>query len=521
MILLSIREASKWASKEFGEDITPSNISYLIQYGRIKKIGNNSDTKVIREELEKYYKTKNKEKIWKQKLGEDLNWRLSFDSYKEKERTKHVHRLHPYKGKFIPQLVKYFLDDHTDEFKKDVIFQKGDIILDPFCGSGTTLVQANELSMNAIGIDISEFNSQISNVKVKKHDIYKLNFEVRRITNQLKEFIYNSKNVQFEKELVTELNEFNNTYFPSPDYKYRVRKKEINGWEFGRTKEKEFLPIFEKLVEKYKLTIKQDDKGSFLNKWYLAPVKKEIDYVHELVEKIADENIRKVVEIILSRTIRSCRATKHADLATLKQPIYQTYYCPKHYKICKPLFSIFSWWNRYSKDTINRLAHFENLRSETYQHCLTADARDVDVFYEIESKNPEFYEILKTKKIKGIFSSPPYVGLINYHRQHAYAYELFGFKNRENKEIGPLFKGKGKAARDSYVNGISEVLSNCKKFMCDDFDILLVANDKFNMYPIIAEKSGLNIVNQYKRPVLNRTEKDKSAYSEIIFHMKG
>jgi hypothetical protein len=40
------------------------------------------------------------------------------------------------------------------------------------------------------------------------------------------------------------------------------------------------------------------------------------------------------------------------------------------------------------------------------------------------------------------------------------------------------------------------------------------------MYPTIAEKAGMQIVNQYKRPVLNRTEKDKSAYSEIIFHLK-
>jgi len=30
----------------------------------------------------------------------------------------------------------------------------------------------------------------------------------------------------------------------------------------------------------------------------------------------------------------------------------------------------------------------------------------------------------------------------------------------------------------------------------------------------------MKIVNQYKRPVLNRTEKDKNAYSESIFHLK-
>jgi len=39
------------------------------------------------------------------KLGNDL----TFSNVKESERTKHVHRLHPYLGKFIPQLVEVFL----------------------------------------------------------------------------------------------------------------------------------------------------------------------------------------------------------------------------------------------------------------------------------------------------------------------------------------------------------------------------------------------------------------------------
>jgi hypothetical protein len=104
------------------------------------------------------------EEKWKNKFGNDLNWNLSFSQYKESETTKHVHRLHPYKGKFIPQLVEYFLDSHTDDFKKEVFFQEDDIILDPFSGSGTTMVQANELGMNAVGIDVStKFNISVLN----------------------------------------------------------------------------------------------------------------------------------------------------------------------------------------------------------------------------------------------------------------------------------------------------------------------------------------------------------------------
>jgi hypothetical protein len=37
----------------------------------------------------------------------NLNWREK--DLTEKERTKHVHRLHPYLGKFIPQLVEIFI----------------------------------------------------------------------------------------------------------------------------------------------------------------------------------------------------------------------------------------------------------------------------------------------------------------------------------------------------------------------------------------------------------------------------
>ncbi len=60
-------------------------------------------------------------------LDLDLSW--SERELPERERTKHVHRLHPYLGKFIPQLVEVLLERYVPA---------GGRVLDPFAGSGTT-----------------------------------------------------------------------------------------------------------------------------------------------------------------------------------------------------------------------------------------------------------------------------------------------------------------------------------------------------------------------------------------------
>lgn len=520
--LLSISEASRWASEYLGKNVTVSNISYLIQYGKVKKIGGDGSSFINKSDLASYYRSVlgSREFSWKKKLGDDLNWHLSFDNLKESETTKHVHRLHPYKGKFIPQLVEYFLDDKTDNFKKEVYFHKGDIILDPFCGSGTTLVQANELSMHAVGIDISSFNSLISNVKVGKYDLTRLSKEIQKITNSLTNFCLNLNVRKFDQDLTRELWRFNNEHFPVPEYKYKVNRGEIAEEDYGRKYEKEFSSTYNQLVKKFGIKLQQDKSISFIDKWYINSIRKEINYVFDLLKQINDRDTKKVLCIILSRTIRSCRATTHSDLATLIIPTMTTYYCTKHGKICKPLFTILNWWKRYCFDTVERLREFSLLRTKTYQYCMAGNSRTINIIKELEKRNLDLTELVKKNRFKGIFSSPPYVGLIDYHDQHSYAYDLFGFKRNDELEIGSLSRGQGLEARKSYVQEISDVLNNCKRFLAKDFEIFLIANDKYNLYPMIAEKSDLKIVNAFKRPVLNRTEKTKGAYSEIIFHLR-
>lgn len=138
---------------------------------------------------------------------------------------------------------------------------------------------------------------------------------------------------------------------------------------------KSFLPSYQRLINQYGIQLKQEKTNSFLDRWYLQHIRTEIDFIFNLVKQIKNTQTKKVISIILSRTIRSCRATTHADLATLKEPVTTTYYCAKHGKICKPLFSILGWWERYSKDTVKRLEIFDELRTDTHQVCLAGDSK--------------------------------------------------------------------------------------------------------------------------------------------------
>src|SRR5438034_8511579 len=92
----------------------------------------------------------------------DLGLSWSEDELPQYERTKHVHSLHPYLGKFIPQLVEVFLRRY---------FVPGACVYDPFAGSGTTLVEATAFGADSLGCDISAFNCLLSRVKTGRHQL--------------------------------------------------------------------------------------------------------------------------------------------------------------------------------------------------------------------------------------------------------------------------------------------------------------------------------------------------------------
>jgi len=68
-----------------------------------------------------------------------------------------IHTIHPYPAKFIPQIPRKLIQLFPPK--------NGSVVLDPFCGSGTTLVEAINAGLDACGIDLNPLACLISRVK--------------------------------------------------------------------------------------------------------------------------------------------------------------------------------------------------------------------------------------------------------------------------------------------------------------------------------------------------------------------
>ncbi len=113
----------------------------------------------------------------------------------------------------------------------------------------------------------------------------------------------------------------------------------------------------------------------------------------------------------------------------------------------------------------------------------------------------------------GVLTSPPYPGLIDYHEQHRYAYELLGLEEQRDLELG---KGSTKAALESYSEGIAQALANAASALAPGAPVLIVVNDRRDLYPGILERAGLRLEERLRRHVNRRTGRRAGEYYEDV-----
>ncbi|MBA3674148.1 MAG: hypothetical protein H0W75_04190 [Chitinophagaceae bacterium] len=106
--------------------------------------------------------------------------------------NRHTHGFHKYPAKFIPHIPKWAIT-------KYLIGNKDKNILDPFCGSGTTLVEGVLAGYNTIGVDIDPLSAMISKVKTTRVD----ESELKKISTWLVKEIKTKKKGTFKPDCET------------------------------------------------------------------------------------------------------------------------------------------------------------------------------------------------------------------------------------------------------------------------------------------------------------------------------
>ncbi len=357
----------------------------------------------------------------------NLDWRER--DLPERQRTKHVHRLHPYLGKFVPQIVEIFLRKYRPRS-----------VLDPFCGSGTTLVEANALGIDAVGCDISAFNCLLSEAKTAEYDVALLEDEIKSVLREV------------QLELSPRL-------FPDAN---PARK----------------------------------EKNEYLRTWFAPPALAQLLAYRDLIGK---HEYPELLRIILSRAARSARLTTHFDLDFPKKPQTEPYYCHKHRRTCKPTDDAMKFLIRYSLDTLKRIKEFSHVRTSAGLDVFCGDARDVAF-----------------PRVDAVITSPPYVGLIDYHGQHRYAYELLELDSNERFEIGAASKGNSRTAVRRYVEDMGQAFANVIRSVRRGGVVVVVVHDRKDLYDEIGAQLGVTTEFRLERHVNRRTGRRGADFFEDV-----
>jgi hypothetical protein len=358
-------------------------------------------------------------------LYSDIDLELSWSErdLPERERTKHVHRLHPYLGKFIPQLVETLLERYAPS---------GGRILDPFAGSGTTLVQSLESGHEATGVDVAAFNCLLVRVKTARYDEFVLESEIRDI-----------------------LGRFCDVRCQAPD-------------------------------------------DGYIGQWFALQAAGELLAFRSLIEEYQHAD---VLRVVLARAARSARLTTHFDLDFPRVPQGGPYWCHKHKRECRPVERAEHFLRRYALDTLARIKTFARVRMRGVEASIVhGDAR------ELKFDGP----------FDAVVTSPPYPGLIDYHEQHRYAYELLGLDDRRELEVGAAAAGTSRRAIAAYCDGIVDVLANVCTALKRGAPVAIVVNDRRDLYPEILDRAGLQLEERLRRHVNRRTGRRAGEFYEDV-----
>ena len=178
----------------------------------------------------------------------DVSW-----DFRKSDTKEYTHCFHNYPAMMIPQVVRKLMERYGES---------GGWLLDPYCGTGTSLVEASMFGMNAVGCDINPLVRLIAAAKTTPLSLDALDETVDAISNKIAQ---------------ARLGENKSSAARIP---------------------------------------------SILNRdyWFSAKVVESLSAIREIVLSVEDDAIRNFLWVAFSETVRECSWTKNGEFKLVRMP---------------------------------------------------------------------------------------------------------------------------------------------------------------------------------------------------------
>lgn len=271
-----------------------------------------------------------------------------------------THGLHPYPARMIPQLADKLIKEYSEE---------KDWVLDPFCGSGTVLVECRLKNRNSIGNEINPLAVLLSKVKTTPLDKEELKHISKTVLKEIQERIQFYRNKRSKNKFVSI------EKWTGKDTRTEIDTNEVE------------VPIFPNI-----------------NLWFKNDVINELSILRNSILNLnCEERYVDFFKICLSFT-----AMKSSNADFESHQSHPSRYKPEKLRTYSP--DVLSIFRKKANDSMKRVIDFTDKVSGNQVECsvLFGDARTLDL------KN-----ISQSQGVDLIVTSPPYgeeQNTIGYHR---------------------------------------------------------------------------------------------------------
>ncbi|QDZ15872.1 TRM11 family SAM-dependent methyltransferase [Humibacter ginsenosidimutans] len=289
----------------------------------------------------------------------------------------YTHRLFRYPAKFHPPVVDALLKRYTTS---------GGLVLDPFCGSGTTLVEAAVNGRRSAGSDVDPLAVAIAHAKSRQYDVEVVQKTAQRLTDRLAEV---------ERPL--------SAY---EDFKFTDLDESEYAKEIGDL----WVPQIPKLFH-----------------WFRRYVVVDLAQLHGMIAAVEHEGARELLLIVFAAIIRNSSNADPVPVSGLE--------VTSHMKRLDEEGRLVNPFALYRKKLASAL-----LSIREYADALVDDALVPEVF------ECDATELTLKQKADAIITSPPYHSAVDYYRRHQLEMYWLGLTagQSERLELLPKYIGRSR-----------------------------------------------------------------------------